>query len=60
MYGCAKRILTQDVAATLEQLWVSHNLIEKLDGIQVCKELRALYMSNNRIKSFDELKKLVL
>lgn len=47
-----------DVAKTLEQLWISYNQIEKLDGFAQLQELKILYMSNNNIKNFDELLKL--
>lgn len=47
-----------DVAGTLEQLWLSYNQIEKLDGFSHMKVLRVIYLSNNSIKSFDELSKL--
>lgn len=47
-----------DVAGTLEQLWISYNSIDKLDGLANMRELKTLYMSNNLIKTFDELYKL--
>lgn len=47
-----------DVANTLEQLWISYNSIEKLDGFTNMRALRILYISNNNIKQFDELNKL--
>lgn len=47
-----------DVASTLEQLWLSYNSIEKLDGCQSLLNLRVLYVSNNNIKSLDEILKL--
>ena len=48
----------EDVGATLEELWISYNQIEKLDGLQPCVKLSVLYLSNNKIKSFDELAKV--
>ena len=41
------------VAETLEELWLSYNLIEKLNGVEVCKKLKILYLSNNKIKAWD-------
>lgn len=49
----------EDVASTLEQLWISYNQISSLEGIACCKKLTTLYMSNNAIKSFSELDHLV-
>eukprot|EP00968_Pinguiococcus_pyrenoidosus_P004461 scaffold300_cov258-Pinguiococcus_pyrenoidosus.AAC.40 len=46
-----------DVAETLEQLWVSYNQISSLDGLQSLSKLETLYMSNNSL-SWDELDKL--
>lgn len=43
------------VADSLEELWISYNLIEKLKGIQCMKKLRVLYMSNNLVKEWGEL-----
>lgn len=49
----------EDVADTLEELWISYNLIASLDGLQGCSNLTTLYVSNNMIKSWAELDKLV-
>lgn len=43
---------------TLEELWISYNLIEKLKGIGVLKKLKVLYMSNNLVKEWAEFNKL--
>ena len=48
----------EDVAGTLEQLWISYNLIASLDGLACLTNLTTLYCSNNLIKSFSELDKL--
>lgn len=48
----------EDVAATLEQLWISYNQIASLDGINCCTQLTTLYISNNLIKAWNELDKL--
>ena len=49
----------EDVASTLEQLWISYNQISSLDGLSSLENLTTLYMSNNAIKSFSELNHLV-
>lgn len=46
------------MAETLEELWISYNLIEKLKGINVLKKLRVLYISNNLIKDWIEFARL--
>lgn len=43
------------VGDTLEELWISYNLIEKLKGIQCMKNLKVLYMSNNLVKEWGKL-----
>jgi len=48
-----------EVASSLEQLWISYNQISSLDGIASLVNLHTLYMSNNAIKSFGELAYLV-
>ena len=49
----------EDVSSTLEELWISYNQITTLDGISCCTNLTTLYISNNLIKSWAELDKLV-
>ena len=49
----------EDVAGTLEQLWISYNSIAVLDGLSCLTKLTTLYCSNNQIKSFGELDKIV-
>lgn len=39
----------EDVAGTLEQLWLSYNQISSLDGLQTCSKLQVLYMGNNAV-----------
>ena len=46
------------VPATLEELWISYNNIEKLTNIDKLTNLRVLYMSNNKVADFKELEKL--
>jgi Leucine-rich repeat (LRR) protein len=48
----------EDVADTLEELWVSYNQIATLDGLAACANLQVLYISNNRIADWGELDKL--
>lgn len=48
-----------ELAESLEELWLSYNQIEKLAGLSALKKLRVLYIGNNRIKGADELNKLV-
>lgn len=49
----------EDVSSTLEELWISYNQINSLDGLSCCSNLTTLYMSNNQIKAWSELDKLV-
>lgn len=49
----------EDVAESLEELWLSYNLITSLDGLGALSKLTTLYMSNNHIKAWAELDKLV-
>jgi dynein light chain 1 len=54
-----KRIMgLEDVGQTLESLWLSYNSIDRLDGLQPCIKLHTLYISNNKIKQWDEVSKL--
>lgn len=48
----------EDVAGTLEELWISYNNISSLDGLSACQNLSVLYLSNNNIKAWSELDKL--
>ena len=48
----------EEVSATLEELWLSYNQIEKLEGLSSLNKLVTLYMSNNKVKSWDEVSKL--
>jgi hypothetical protein len=50
--------LQESLGDTLEELWISYNLIEKLKGIGVLKKLKVLYMSNNLVKEWTEFNKL--
>lgn len=46
------------MAESLEELWISYNLIEKLKGVNVLRKLRVLYISNNLIKDWIEFSRL--
>lgn len=46
------------VGDTLEELWLSYNLIEKLKGLTPLKCLKILYISNNLIKDWSEFNRL--
>ena len=46
------------VADTLEELWLSYNLVEKLKGIGVLRRLRVFYLSNNLVKDWVEFNRL--
>jgi len=48
----------EEVSETLEELWLSYNLIERLNGIEALTKLKVLYMSNNKISSLNELERL--
>jgi dynein light chain 1 len=48
----------EDVAATLEELWISYNSISSLDGLSACSKLATLYIGNNRIADWAEVEKL--
>merc|ERR1712183_632769 len=48
----------EEIGASLQQLWLSYNLISTLDGLAPCAKLTTLFMSNNTIKDWGELQKL--
>ncbi len=49
----------EEVGANLKELWISYNLIEKLDGLAPhCTELETFYIAHNKIKDFIELDKI--
>jgi len=47
-----------EVADTLEQLWVSYNQIASFAGIEKLVNLQVLYASNNKIDKFPEVERL--
>ncbi|UJR24760.1 hypothetical protein I4U23_006134 [Adineta vaga] len=46
------------ISETLEELWISYNSIQRFDGILTMKKLRVLYISNNQIKEWSEIRRL--
>ena len=48
----------EDVGQTLKELWVSYNLIERLEGLQQCIHLHTLFIAQNKIKVWDEIGRL--
>ena len=56
-----KRIMALDeIGQTLEELWLSYNQIDKIDGLQNCQKLKDFFLGNNRVKTWDELNKLAM
>ena len=49
----------ENIAGTLKELWCSYNKIKVLDNVTSCKKLEVLYISNNELKGYEELDKLV-
>lgn len=62
---CSRRVFQpqieklDDVAESLEELWISYNQVTTLDGLSNLSNLARLYMSNNSVKNWAELDKLV-
>lgn len=50
----------EGVSGTIEELWVSYNQISSLDGLSGLSNLTTLYISNNLLKNWAELDKLVM
>lgn len=46
------------LADTLEELWISYNIIDKMKGVLGMHKLKVLYMSNNNVDDWSELQKL--
>ncbi|KAM8876637.1 dynein axonemal light chain 1-like isoform 2-T2 [Synchiropus picturatus] len=57
-FECLPCLIQEPVRDTLEELWISYNSIEKMDGIQNLKKMSVLYMSNNQVKDWGEFSKL--
>ena len=47
-----------ELAGSLEELWISYNQIQSLEGIQACTKLHTFYISNNKISNWSELEKV--
>lgn len=47
-----------NIAGNLKNLWLSYNQISTLNGLENCVHLEQLYLSNNKIASWDEISKL--
>jgi dynein light chain 1 len=52
------RVAPQDVSGTLEELWMSYNLLASLEGLQACGKLRVLYAGNNCLREWAEVERL--
>ena len=49
----------EDIGANLKELWISYNLIERLDGLAPhCTALEILYIGHNKIKDWNEIEKI--
>ncbi len=48
----------EPVAATLQQLWLSYNMVSKLEGLKGLPQLKVLYLANNLIRDVKELENL--
>lgn len=48
----------QEVAGTLEELWLSYNAVSSLEGLAACSRLRVLYLSNNALREWAEVERL--
>ena len=56
-----KRIMALDeIGQSLEELWLSYNQIDKIDGLQNCVKLTTFFLGNNRVRSWDELNKVAM
>ena len=54
-----RRIVGLDeIGQTLEELWISYNLVERLEGLTPCIRLTKFFASNNKIKNIEEIGKL--
>jgi dynein light chain 1 len=47
-----------DLAETLEELWLSYNSISRLDGLSKLEVLKVLYIAHNLISDWNEVSKL--
>lgn len=57
--NCIKKIENLDgIAETLEELWMSYNMVEKLAGVEKLNNIRVLYLGNNKVKDWAEVERL--
>lgn len=57
--NCIKKVENLDgIADTLEELWMSYNLVEKLAGVEKLTNVRVLYLGNNKVKDWAEVERL--
>jgi len=57
--NCIKKLDgIRQVNDSLEQLWISYNNIDKLQGIEEMNQLKVLYISNNKIADWEEIDRL--
>ncbi|XP_033733510.1 dynein light chain 1, axonemal-like [Pecten maximus] len=47
------------VKGTLEELWVSHNRIDKLEGLEELDKLKVIYMGYNNVSLWSEVERMV-
>ena len=50
----------EEVGATLRELWISYNQISTLDGLNCCIKLETLFISNNKVRDINEIKRLCI
>ncbi|XP_037959950.1 dynein light chain 1, axonemal-like [Teleopsis dalmanni] len=50
----------ETLANTLEELWISYNLIENLKPIEAMKILRVFYVSHNNVKDWMEFNRMAV
>lgn len=49
----------EEIGDNLEELWISYNLIDNLNGLAPhCTALKTLYIAHNKIKEWNELEKI--
>merc|ERR1719498_1426312 len=48
----------EEVSATLEELWISYNMVTTLEGLSSLAKLVTLFVGNNKINKWDEVSKL--
>lgn len=57
--NCIKKIENLDgIAETLEELWMSYNLVERLAGVEKLSNIRVLYLGNNKVRDWAEVERL--